>query len=72
VKKSTSPVILSEDSMILRLATLHENGSVGAKSFTFNATFRYFHGSRSCPAADGHPETMKMREAPSAQPFSKQ
>jgi hypothetical protein len=46
--------------MILRLATLHENGFVRAKSFTFNGIFRYFHGSRSCPSADGHPETMKM------------
>jgi hypothetical protein len=25
---------------------------------------RHFHGSRSCPSADGHPEIMKMREAP--------
>ena len=24
----------------------------------------HFHGSRSRPSADGHPETMKMREAP--------
>jgi hypothetical protein len=64
VKKSTIPVILSADSMILRLTTLHENGSVEAKSFIFNGTFRYFHGSRSCPSAGGHPETMKMAAVP--------
>jgi hypothetical protein len=34
------------DSMILRLATLHENGLRGAKSFTFNKSFRHFHGLR--------------------------
>jgi hypothetical protein len=45
VKKSTSIVILSEDSMILRLTTMHENGLVGLNSFTFNESFRYFHGS---------------------------
>jgi hypothetical protein len=38
-------VILSEDFMILRLATVHENGVLGVKSFTFNESFRHFHGS---------------------------
>ena len=31
--------------MALRLVTSHENGSVGAKPFTFNWIFRYFRGS---------------------------
>jgi hypothetical protein len=47
--------------MILRLATMHENGFVRAKSFTFNGTCRYFHGSEeSCTAPVG-PEEYRAR-----------
>jgi hypothetical protein len=38
-------VIPSGDFMILWLTTLHENGLLGDKSFTFNESFRHFHGS---------------------------
>ena len=31
---------------------------------TLKGRKRRFHSRRSCPSADGHPETMKMREAP--------
>jgi hypothetical protein len=46
------------------LATLHENG-LGAADWVsqegqgFTPSRRHFHGSRPCPSADGHAETMK-------------
>jgi len=57
---SPNPVIPGEGGMILRLTTAHENGLVGVKPCVFNKSSGHFQGSRSCPSADGHPETMKM------------
>jgi hypothetical protein len=43
--KNPWPVIPSGDFMILWLTTVHEDGSLGDKSFTFNENLRHFHGS---------------------------
>jgi len=60
---SPNPVIPGEGGMILRLTTAHENGLVGVKPCVFNKSSGHFQGSRSCPSADGHPETMKTDDS---------
>jgi hypothetical protein len=60
---SPNPVIPSEGCMILRLTTVHENGLVGVKPCVFNRNSGHFQGSRSCPPADGRPETMKTDDS---------
>ena len=45
VPLSPSPVILSADVMGRWLATVHENGPLGCKSFVSNVGFAHFHGS---------------------------
>jgi hypothetical protein len=44
-EKCFQAVIPSGDFMIFGLTTLHENGLLGDKSFTFNESFRHSHGS---------------------------